>query len=309
LVVDLGDDAAVWQSQNGYALATTDTMVEGVHFRPEWTTWRELGWKALATNVSDVAAMGGHAEHALVTLGVSREAEVESLQELYHGLSDCARAFEVAVVGGDVVASEQTFVTIALYGSVPTDATGVPGVLRRSGAKPGELIAVTGHLGDSAGGLRSFQMGYALTPAVADLRLAHNRPQPRAAIGARLFAAGVRCALDVSDGLAGDLRHVTRQGRVGARIWAERLPASEALHHTFPSEWSYLALHGGEDYELLFTAAPEVVECVTDVAAQLGGVPVTTIGEILPGPCGEVLLVDLNGTERPLNRGGYDHLA
>ncbi|MBI1886305.1 MAG: thiamine-monophosphate kinase [Chloroflexi bacterium] len=144
LLVGIGDDAAAWRTGEGVVLATTDTLVEGVHFLPESVPWRDLGWKALAVNVSDIAAMGGAPQFALVTLAVPPPFPVEAADELYAGLDECARAYDLTIAGGDVVRSDKAAVTVALLGHAGFDEYGEPLLLRRDAARPGDAIAVTG---------------------------------------------------------------------------------------------------------------------------------------------------------------------
>ena len=185
-------------------LATTDTLVEGVHFLPEFAPWADVGWKALAVNVSDIAAMGGEPLFALVTLALPPESEVAFAEELYGGLMECAREYGVTVAGGDIVRAPQVSVTIALIGRAQM-REGEPLLMRRDGAKAGDVIAVTGTLGDSAAGLWRLRKGATEEDALVR---AHLRPLPRLAEAQEAARAGIVCAIDVSDGLMQDLGHI-----------------------------------------------------------------------------------------------------
>ncbi|MCH8815782.1 MAG: thiamine-phosphate kinase, partial [Chloroflexi bacterium] len=200
LIVGIGDDAAVWRAGDRAIIATTDTLVEGVHFLPSVPP-RDVGWKSLAVNVSDIAAMGGCPTFALVTLALPSDSEVTELEEMYSGLRLCADAYGVEVVGGDVVSAPQVSITVALMGEAVIHS-GEPLLLRRDAARPGDVIAVTGTLGGSAGGLRRLQDG-----ATADEPLArvHLQPEPPLETGATAIEAGIVCAIDVSDGLLRDI--------------------------------------------------------------------------------------------------------
>lgn len=306
----IGDDAAVWDAPPGARVITTDTMVEGVHFRLDYTPWRDLGWKCLATNISDVAAMGCVPTYAIITLGLRPDLPVEGLEALYDGMMEVAAEFGGAVVGGDIVRSPAFFITVALQGAAPG---GSDALLLRDAAKPGDLIAVTGPLGSSAGGLRLLASGAGsaaqgiAADAVAYLVNAHNRPTPRVGEGVALADAGVRCAMDISDGLMDDLAKLCRASGVGARVYAPRAPADARLKAAFPDEWLELALGGGEDYELLFAAPPKVMRRAISAVSP----PPTVVGAITEyaddgsAPC--ATLVDARGKPMDVAHGGWDH--
>lgn len=294
LIVGIGDDAAAWRSGDDVLLATTDTLVEDVHFLPEVTPWADVGWKALAVNLSDIAAMGGEPTFALVTLAIPDDWKTEDADGLYGGLLECAREYGVAIVGGDIVSAGQFSVTVALIGRA-TRVDGQPALLRRDGARPGNAIGVTGTPGDSAAGLRLLREG---VPGYATLVLRHLRPEPRLAQGQTAVRAGVRCGIDVSDGLLQDLGHVCEMSGVSAVVRAEEIPLSPALEAAYPEDAAELAATGGEDYELLLIGD----------ASTLAAVPgVTVIGEIREG-APDVALIDAAGSEMLFEASGWDHL-
>ena len=303
LRLSIGDDAAAWDSGSGVRILTTDTMVEDVHFGLAYTKWRDLGWKSIAVNLSDVAAMGCTPTYSIVTLGLRDDLPVEGLVEMYRGMLDVCREFGGVIVGGDIVRSPAFFVTVAMEGTA-ADADD-PVLLTRHSASVGDAIAVTGHLGCSAGGLRA--MSGATSGLNADTRAhletAHSRPVPRVAAGLQLAASGVATAMDVSDGLVDDLRKMCAASGVGAVIHSDRLPADRFLQEAYPDDWLDLALGGGEDYELLFTGPPELVRsCASSLDA-----PVSIIGEILEGS--GVVVLNERDQELEVVRGGWDHLA
>ncbi len=308
----IGDDAAAWEAPAGARALTTDTMVEGVHFRLDYTAWRDLGWKCLATNISDVAAMGCVPTYAIVTLGLRPDLPVEGLEALYDGMMEVAAAYGGAIVGGDVVRSPAFFVTVALQGVAPG---GVEGLMVRDVAKPGDLVAVTGGLGASAGGLKLLASGVGSATegidedAVAYLVGAHNRPAPRVREGVALAGVGVRCAMDVSDGLVDDLGKLCRASEVGARVYAARVAADARLKAAFPDEWLGLALGGGEDYELLFVAPAGVMRRAVGAVSP----PATVVGvitEYADGGSGpRVAVVDGRGKAMDVASGGWDHFG
>ena len=308
LRLSIGDDAAAWDAPPGVRVVTTDTMVEGVHFSLDRTGWRDLGWKSLAVNLSDVAAMGCAPLYSVITLGLRGDLPVDGLVEMYQGILDACRSFGGAIVGGDVVRSPVFFVTAAMEGTTVASEEGAPlgrELLTRDAASPGDKIAVTGSLGCSAGGLRMLIEGLGFDSETAGhLRNAHNRPVPRTPQGISLAQHGVVAAIDISDGLVEDLSKLCKASGVGAAIHADRVPADRFLREAFPDDWPELALGGGEDYELLFAAPPHVMD---GVALTLD-VPVSVIGDIVEGPP-EVRVLDREGRVMPVERTGWDHFA
>ena len=311
LLVDVGDDTAAWRCGHGTELYTTDTAVEGVHFTRETTPWYDLGWKIMAANVSDVAAMGGLPLYALITLGVPPDAEMEDLESLYQGMVELGNQYGVAIVGGDTVRSPVVFVTVALTGVTERDP------MLRSSAVHGELVTVTGYMGSSAGGLEILLGGLsgcsnsgrsipAKTEAVDYLKGAHRRPEPCVSQGRILSENGVRTAMDVSDGLVDDLSKLCHASGVAARVDADNIPLHPALQEVFPDTYMDLALGGGEDYQLLFTASRELTGRVLPLLPSTASV----IGEIVEGEVGQVLAVD-SKTGKRLNPGrrGWDHFG
>jgi thiamine-monophosphate kinase len=298
LLLSIGDDAAAWRGSDSATVLTTDTMVEGVHFSLDWTDWEALGWKAMATNQSDVAAMGCTPMYAVVSLGLRGDLPVEGLEQMYRGMAAACAANGGAVVGGDVVRSPTFFVTVAMTGS----ADGAGPLLTRDAARRGDIIAVTGSLGSSAGGLQTLRDGLELDSEIAaHLRNAHNRPSPRVAEGVALRALEVSAAIDISDGLVDDLGKFCAASGVGADLRADQIPVDDRLKRAFPDDWLSLALSGGEDYELAFTAPAETV---AEAAKKLDAT-VTPIGQVRDGSGVRVLNAD--GDEISVGRGGWDH--
>ncbi len=301
----IGDDAAVWEGESGTRVLTTDTMVEGVHFDLDLTGWRDLGWKAMAVNLSDVAAMGCLPTCSVVTLGLRDDLPVEGLVEMYRGMAEASRSHGGRVVGGDVVRSPVFFVSVAMEGEATVSGPDGRGVsLMRHTAEIGDVIAVTGSLGDSAGGLHLALAGENFENSTERLRAAHFRPEPRLAAGQALASAGIRAAMDISDGLVGDLTKLCDASGVGAVVRGGDVPVSDALRRRLPDKWLSLALTGGEDYELLFTGREETVR----EASKAVDVPVTIIGEIVEASRG-VSVLDADGMAIDTERGGWDHFA
>ncbi|HZP56493.1 MAG TPA: thiamine-phosphate kinase [Dehalococcoidia bacterium] len=303
LVLGIGDDAAAWRTDAGCALATTDTLVAGVHFLPDVVRWRDVGWKALAVNLSDIAAMGGVPSFALVTLCLPPETATAAVDELYAGLRACAVAYGVTVAGGDVVSAPCFSITVALWGEAQM-AGGEPRVLRRDAARAGDAIAVTGALGGSAGGLRALREGRAQDPALSPLVERHVRPAPRVESGAAAALAGVRCAIDVSDGLLQDLGHVCAASGLGADLDAAALPIDPALESAYPEDALASATTGGEDYELLLIAP----EAVLDAVRARTRTPLHVIGRMVERAGHDVRLLDARGRDIAPRTRGWDHL-
>ena len=297
LIVGIGDDAAAWRVDDAVELATTDTLVEGVHFLPGRTPWADLGWKALAVNVSDIAAMGGLPQYALVTLALPPETPVQAVDELYEGLGECGREYGVAVAGGDVVRAPLVVISVALLGRAEADARGRPRLMRRDAARAGYAVALTGTLGGSAAGLRRLKEG---APPDDPLARAHLRPRPPLAAARRAAELGVPCAIDISDGLLQDLGHVCGMSGLGAVLRAAALPVRLELRDAYPDDALALACTGGEDYELLFVAPRQTLEAL--------GPEITVIGEMVEDAERRARLVDGSGEEIRLPAAGWDHL-
>lgn len=283
-MIGIGDDAAVWRPTAGRAaLETTDLLIEEVHFSLRWSTWYDVGWKAMAVNVSDIAAMGGQPRAAFVSAGLSPDMDREDVLALYRGLADCASEYGLAILGGDTVASPRAAViNVALYGETMDDSGAV---LRRDTARPGNCIGVSGALGASA--------AYLVTQDDA-FRAAHLHPRPQVDLGQKLLAAGICCAMDISDGLLADLGKLCAASGVAAVVHADAIPVAEAVSRLLPQQAIELALTGGEDYELL-ACGPR------DVLIPIGMIPV---GDITAGS--NVRVLNEVGGELAFPSAGYD---
>ncbi len=301
LFLGIGDDAAAWYGDSSIQLATVDALRQNVHFTLETTPWPDLGWKALAVNLSDIAAMGGLPRYALVSLALPDQTEIENVVALYKGIIELARQFGVAIIGGDVDRAPLIDITITVIGS--TRGRDQP-LLTRSAAKTGDKVAVTGYLGGAAGGLEMLTEHLHFdTGATNSLRQAFLRPFPRIAEGQILVEKGVRAAIDISDGLVADLNHICQSSRVGARIEIERVPIEPAVKANFGAQALEFALAGGEDYELLFTASGETIDRVKAAVSC----PITVIGEIIEDKENRVNLVDGRGRTVRLSKTGWEH--
>ncbi len=298
-IIGIGDDAAAWRTGGAIELATVDTMVQDVHFSPETTPWTDLGWKSLAINLSDIAAMGGLPDYALVALALPEESQVADVTALYDGMIELARQTRTAIVGGNISRAPQVSVTITVIGHSLNQ-----NILRRSTARPGDVIAVTGHPGSAAAGLEMLTKKLKLKPEAADyLKSAFNRPVPRLAEGQTLVKHGLKTAIDTSDGLIADLRHICEASKVSARVEAERVPIHPLVLGSFGEKARGLALSGGEDYELIFTGDAAAIH---RVRAEIKH-PVTVIGEITAGEPGKIELFDASGKVVKISRTGWQH--
>jgi thiamine-monophosphate kinase len=311
LKIGIGDDAAVWEPSPGeYVVVTTDSLVEDVHFRREWTDWESLGHKTLAVNVSDLAAMGSVPKLAVISLGLGGDERVSDLQALYRGIGALARRHGMTIAGGDIVRSPRGLVLhVAALGETRNRR-----VLSRSGANTGDVIGVTGTLGASGAGLRLLGLPVDDTrrqALTADrLVAAHLRPEPRVELGAALLAHGATAMMDLSDGLMGDLPKILSASGVSARIDEVQIPIAAAVRALFPDDWLDLAERGGEDYELLFTAPRRAWNAIEEAIRHAGGT-VTAIGEVVPRGHGmaSIEVLGLDGASRSIAPGAFDHFG
>ena len=298
LIVDNGDDAAAWKTSGGTELFTTDTMVEGVHFDLATSSWTDIGWKSLASNISDIAAMGGKPKYALITLGLPPETEISLLEELYQGYSTISNLYGVRIVGGDMVRANSIFITVSLIGV----HSGQPMV--RTKAKPGDMICTTGYIGSSGAGLKLLEESNKVSEKIRDFLLdQHRRPYPAVETGMFLSQHGVQVAMDISDGLADDISKLTRASQVSARIYTDQISVHPFVKQAFPDHWLELALHGGEDYQLLFSANPQLMANIQSELPSSSSI----IGEIVDGEPGQVTLVGPNGELLSTSTSGWDH--
>lgn len=308
LALAIGDDAAVLDVPVGLQIVvTTDLLIEGVHFRRDWSDAYSIGWKAAAVNLSDMAAMGANPTFTFVSLALPPDETVESTERLYDGLCDCLSRYGAKLAGGDTNRTLSGLVlNITQLGTVPTGHA-----LKRTGAKVGDILLVTGTLGDSAAGLALLEQ-YGASKAeklCRSLVQSHRRPQPRVVAGLALRETGlVHACMDLSDGLAADLPKLCAASGVGAQVDVSRLPVSDdlaamALEFGRPA-WE-LALSGGEDYELLVAVAPADVEAACALVARAGTM-LTPIGEITRTG---LRVIGLDGADLPAVPSGWDHFA
>lgn len=308
--VGMGDDAAVVEAGGGSLVLTTDMLVEGVHFDRASISPRDLGAKAIVVNVSDVAAMAGSPRYALASIGIPSDVGASWVVELYGGMRAACEEYALTLVGGDTNQADQAVIAVAVVGEV------APGrAVTRSGARPGDLVVVTGSLGAAAGG---FALSRAHPTRVAkalaepwgrELLDALARPLARVGEGETLAQAGATAMIDLSDGLAKDLSRLCRESGVGARVELPRVPVAEPLRRGAPLlgvDPLDLALSGGEDYELLATIDLTHVGRAREELDERFGVTLTEVGVIIEDG---LVAVDAEGRESPLEPKGWDHFA
>lgn len=303
VLLGIGDDcSAVMLPPGEVLLTTTDLLIEGVHFRRDWTDLETLGRKSVAVNLSDIAAMGGTPRQIYLGLALPPGLETEEFDALTRGvLAGCALG-GATLAGGDTCRSPgPLLLSVTAQGSARPEQ-----VVRRSGAQAGDGIYVSGTLGDSALALRELLAG---RPLDAYLAQRHHDPVPRLALGQQLAAQQLPSAMiDLSDGLVADLGHILAASGVGARVARQQLPLSSILRKALaadPDVWN-LALGGGEDYELLFTA-PTARSGEVEALARTLGLSLTCIGEIVP-QAGLVVYDESGQTVSPQRR-GYNHFG
>lgn len=308
LIIGVGDDAAVLDTGAAdYAVVTTDMLIEGTHYRLDINTPYQLGWKSVAVNISDIGAMGGLPNWTFVSFAFRGDMDAEFVDDLYRGMTECARQFGSTVVGGDTNAVDtESAISVCQMGSVEPE-----NLVRRNGACPGDRILVTGWLGNSRGGLELL-LDHGLDEAAriyAWLVESHLMPVPRVPEArAVVQTGGVRAMMDLSDGLGADLPKLCKASGVGAIVYADRLPISEDLRgaaSVVGKDAVDLAAGGGEDFELLMAVAPDAVGRVIEAVEEATGTRVTEIGEVTDGHSIEI---ERDGTRKPL-KGGWEHFA
>ena len=320
VLLGIGDDAAVLKaSSNRLLLATTDMLIEDVHFDLSCTDFYSLGWKSAAANLSDIAAMGGIPRFCLTSIGISPDITVEQISKFYRGFNALLSMHKTALVGGDTCSSLNDLnISVTVLGEVEKKR-----VVTRARAKAGDRIFVTGTLGDSAAGLELLKarfMGQETGDRGKDVKSKilnrkseirrlierHLRPAPRVEWGRKIALAG--CAnsmIDVSDGISSDLSHICEQSKVGALLYSSKIPFSAALLKSMDhleKTLLHYALSGGEDYELLFTVPPAKIRKVQSL-----DIPATEIGEITHTRA--LFIVDGKNRKRKLIPTGYNHFT
>ena len=303
VIKGIGDDAAIIRPSPGMvSLVTTDLLLEGVHFNLDFTDPYRLGKKAVAVNLSDMAACGGTPTAFLVSLAIPAQTEMAFVRALYQGMLEQAQEFKVSLIGGDTSRGERLLISITLLGEAKEGE-----VVYRAGAKKGDHVFVTGTLGDAALGLSQLKKGKREGLAITR----HLAPIPRVREGREIARQGLATAMiDISDGLLADLGHICEASRVGAEVQLSLLPLSEEYRKEvagYNADTYLLVLTGGEDYELLFTAPKERTAAIQRLEIEFG-LPITMIGEITDASHG-VTIFGEGGKVYPVKEQGHDHFG
>lgn len=304
VVIGIGDDAAVLKpTPQLLQLVTTDMLVEKIHFDLSTTNAWQLGYKAIGVNVSDIAAMGGMPRHVVVSIALPSYLSVDFVVNMYDGMKEICREYGVNIVGGDTVSSPHGLtVNVTVIGEVEPDR-----LQRRSSASAGQLVIVTGTLGDSGCGLDLLIKGDWQGYDFASFLVArHLVPKPQVAAGRMLAALGSTSMNDISDGLASEVNEIAAASQVGMRIYRSQIPLSTELQSAaaiLGKTAADYALYGGEDYQLVFTMAPEQYKLLAQVDM---GVSLTVIGEVTDQSQGVVLVAE-DGRTSALEARGYNH--
>jgi thiamine-monophosphate kinase len=287
----IGDDCAILRPSAGSEfLVTTDLCIEDVHFRRAWHPAASIGHRCLTRGLSDIAAMGGEPLACFLSLGLPQDVPQKWVNDFLKGLLGLAQRFKVQLAGGDISSAPKITADIVVVGQIPSGKA-----ILRSGARPGDRIYVTGSLGSSAAVLRQLYAGKPVKPTKSS---SHFYPEPRLEVGQWLRRRATSM-IDLSDGLSVDLAHICKESRAAALINANQIPIGKSADLD-------LALHGGEDYELLFTARKQ-----TKIPSQIAGVKVTEIGEIRnPADYSSAIQVlGQNGKAKPLAQLGWEHFT
>ena len=307
LLIGIGDDSAVFRPKRDTdILLTTDLLIEHIHFDLRYNSFRQLGYKALAVNISDIAAMGGIPRYLVVSLAVPGELDINDIDEFYKGIGILAKRFGIKLAGGDTSASKkEIFISLTLLGDVE------PGIaIARSGVRVGDSIIVTGSLGDSSAGLEILRKGEKMEKGYNYLKKRHLMPIPRVDEGRFLATNKLATSMiDVSDGLLLDLSHILEEGGAGAELFLDKIPISPQLKsYCAEKEVSPLkyAFSGGEDYELLFTASQRSTQKVVN-NPLLKKTGVSVIGRIAKDKgirwAGDYVV------DKEIPKGGYNHFT
>ncbi len=309
IIKGIGDDCAVFGPYEGKVLLfTTDMLLEGIHFLGQKIDFYQLGGKAIAVNISDIAAMGGSPLYCIISVGFPGDSDVESIKEMYRGMKDTCGRYGVKILGGDTVKSpDRLVINVSMIGETEKGE-----VLYRSGAKPDERIYATGITGDSCAGVKALKNEISVPEHLRDYFIRkHNEPLPHVEAGR--LVAGSRLAssmIDLSDGLISDLGHICGDSGVGALIFRESIPISwelrelASINHFDPVE---LAVSGGEDYVLLITVPEKNTRRLEQLFRDKGSLPLYMIGRTTRDR--GIMMEDKDGSVEPANYRGFDHFS
>ena len=290
VLVGIGDDTAVYKTEKGLQVLTTDCLVEGDHFRREWFTPMQIGMKAIEINVSDIAAMGALPKYVLVELALPGDLDVEFVEELYRGMWKACDKYNIEIIGGNMTHCENIVISITLTGEVDKK-----NLCLRSGAKPGDFIFVSGYLGNGRAGLRLFQGSL---KGFEKVRKGYLEPKAQLKTALKI-AAYANSMIDVSDGLAPEVKHICNESKCGAIIYKDKIPIKDEVGDVARTlnedEYDY-ALYGGEDFELVFTVPKDKLDKVNGFL----------VGEITKN---KEIKLSSKGIEKEITESGYDHFS
>lgn len=290
VLVGIGDDAAVYKTEKGLQVLTTDCLVEGDHFRREWFTPEQIGMKAIEINVSDIAAMGALPKYVLVELALPRDLDVEFVEKLYNGMWKVCDKYNIEIIGGNMTHCENIVISITLTGEVDKK-----NLCLRSSAKQGDFIFVSGHLGNGRAGLRLFQENL---EGFENVRKSYLEPKAQLDTALKI-SAYANSMIDVSDGLAPEIKHICNKSKCGAIIYKDKIPIEDEVRDVARNlnedEYDY-ALFGGEDFDLVFTVPKD----------KLNKVNGFLVGEITKS---KEIKLSFKGTEKEITESGYDHFS
>lgn len=303
ILVPPGDDAAVWAAPGEAVVATIDALVEGTHWRRDTMSPADVGWRAIAASVSDIAAMGATPDHALVATVLATSFTLDDVDALIDGMAEACRRHGVRIAGGDITRGNETAVVVTLLGGAALQRGGAR-VLRRDAARAGDAVAVSGTPGAAAAGLALIEAGREAELSAAALIAAHRRPIARVALGRAAVEAGIACAIDISDGLLQDLGHIAGRSGAGIEIDLEALPLHPAAVELLGEQQARdLALGGGEDFELALTGPARALERLATPELAVG-----VIGRVVAEHAGEVVVRDASGRRYDPPSPGWDQL-
>ena len=258
-LIEIIDDTAIISNSVAMQILTSDMLIEDIHFSKQTASFEDIGWKAIARNLSDVAAMGAIPSYFLISLGITKKMNINQVIQIYKGMRILAKKYKVNLVGGDSSISSKLFISITMNGILKA----LP--LLRTKARINDLICITGNLGGSAAGLLTLKKDYSVKNSLTKI---HLRPNPRIIEANKLAKIGVHSAIDISDGLLIDLQKLVIASNVSAEIDLNSIPINNLVKKLFPKISLDLALTGGEDYELIFTCPPNLINTVDKILAS-----------------------------------------
>ncbi|MCH2658503.1 MAG: thiamine-phosphate kinase [Dehalococcoidia bacterium] len=304
IFVPPGDDAAAWiNSKNSLTVATVDTLTEGTHWRPDTMNFNDVGWRAVTASVSDLAAMGATPTYLLIAITLDSNITDQNITMLTEGIAQSSAVHNVKIAGGDIIRAHTNMISVTAIGEILQDNR-YP-IMRRTTAEPDELIAISGYPGTSGAGLAIIEEGQREDGLDTELITLHRQPVARVQLGIKAAKAGIKCAIDLSDGLVQDLEHIAKASNIGIEIDTEKIPLHNTAYTLLGREKILdLALgEGGEDFELILIGKAQTLRSLHTME-----LPVTLIGRTVSHHPGQVKIHDSSGKEYEPPQRGWDHL-